>query len=97
MTFPETEAGTSPAATTRIKRTLAEQAIASAAAGKWSEAADTNRRLIELGADQVRDRGLAGTGETREPEGEAAPTRLPGLRVLVAVDVFRHAFLSSPR
>ena len=45
MTFSETEANSSPAAATRIKRTLAEQAIASAAAGKWSEAAETMTQL----------------------------------------------------
>jgi len=58
VTFSETEA-TSPAATTRIKRTLAEQAIASAAAGKWSEAADINRRLLELGPEADAENRLA--------------------------------------
>jgi tetratricopeptide (TPR) repeat protein len=58
VTFPETEA-TSPAATTRIKRQLAEQAIASAAAGQWSEAADTNRKLLELGPDAEAENRLA--------------------------------------
>jgi tetratricopeptide (TPR) repeat protein len=58
VTFPETES-TSPAATTRIKRQLAEQAIASAASGKWSEAADTNRKLLELGADAESENRLA--------------------------------------
>ena len=52
MTFPETDAtATSPAAATRIKRQLAEQAIAQAAASQWSDAADTNRKLLEMGAD----------------------------------------------
>jgi tetratricopeptide (TPR) repeat protein len=59
VTFPETEASTSPAATTRIKRQLAEQAIASAAAGQWSDAADTNRKLLELGADAEAENRLA--------------------------------------
>ncbi|MBI2780488.1 MAG: tetratricopeptide repeat protein [Chloroflexi bacterium] len=59
MTFSETEANTSPAAATRIKRTLAEQAIASAAAGKWSEAADTNRRLLEMGPEADTENRLA--------------------------------------
>lgn len=59
MTFSETEANTSPAAATRIKRTLAEQAIASAAAGKWSEAADTNRRLLEMGPEAETENRLA--------------------------------------
>ena len=59
MTFSETEANTSPAAATRIKRTLAEQAIASAAAGKWTEAADTNRRLLEMGPEAETENRLA--------------------------------------
>ena len=59
MTFSETEAGTSPAATTRIKRQLAEQAIASAAAGQWSDAADTNRKLLELGPEAEAENRLA--------------------------------------
>ena len=59
MTFSETEANSSPAAATRIKRTLAEQAIASAAAGKWSEAADTNRRLLEMGPEADTENRLA--------------------------------------
>jgi tetratricopeptide (TPR) repeat protein len=59
VTFPETETGTSPAATTRIKRQLAEQAIASAAAGQWSDAADVNRKLLELGADAEAENRLA--------------------------------------
>ena len=59
MTFSETEANTSPAAATRIKRTLAEQAIASATAGKWSEAADTNRRLLEMGPEADTENRLA--------------------------------------
>jgi tetratricopeptide (TPR) repeat protein len=59
VTFSETEANTSPAAQTRIKRTLAEQAIASAAAGKWSEAADTNRRLLDMGPEADTENRLA--------------------------------------
>ena len=59
MTFPETEASTSPAATTRMKRQLAEQAIASAAAGQWSEAADINRKLLEMGAEADAENRLA--------------------------------------
>jgi tetratricopeptide (TPR) repeat protein len=58
VTFSETEAN-SPAAATRIKRTLAEQAIASAAAGKWSEAADTKRRLLEMGPEAETENRLA--------------------------------------
>jgi len=58
VTFPETEA-TSPAATTRVKRQLAEQAIAQAAAGQWPDAADTNRKLLEMGADAEAENRLA--------------------------------------
>jgi tetratricopeptide (TPR) repeat protein len=59
VTFQETDANTSPAAQTRIKRTLAEQATASAAAGKWSEAAETNRRLLEMGPEADTENRLA--------------------------------------
>ena len=59
MTFPDIESGSSPAATTRLKRQLAEQAIAHAAAGKWSDAADANRRLLELGPDAEAENRLA--------------------------------------
>ena len=59
MTFSETEANTSPAAATRVKRTLAEQAIASATAGKWAEAAETNRRLLEMGPEADAENRLA--------------------------------------
>ena len=61
MTFPpETDStATSPAATTRMKRQLAEQAIANAAAGQWSDAADTNRKLLEMGADAEAENRLA--------------------------------------
>ena len=58
MTFPETEA-TSPAATTRIKRQLAEHAIAQAAGSQWADAADTNRKLLEMGADAEAENRLA--------------------------------------
>jgi tetratricopeptide (TPR) repeat protein len=59
VTFPETEATSSPAAATRIKRQLAEQAIAQAAAGQWSDAADTNRKLLEMGAEADAENRLA--------------------------------------
>ena len=60
MTFSETDStATSPAATTRIKRQLAEQAISNAAAGQWSDAADTNRKLLELGPDAEAENRLA--------------------------------------
>jgi tetratricopeptide (TPR) repeat protein len=59
VTFPDIDANASPAATTRMKRQLAEQAIAQAAAGQWSDAADTNRHLLELGADAEAENRLA--------------------------------------
>ena len=60
MTFPETDAtASSPAAATRVKRQLAEQAIAQAAAGQWSDAADTNRKLLEMGAEAEAENRLA--------------------------------------
>jgi tetratricopeptide (TPR) repeat protein len=59
VTYSETDPNASPAAATRVKRQLAEQAIASAAAGKWSDAAETNRRLLELGADAEAENRLA--------------------------------------
>jgi tetratricopeptide (TPR) repeat protein len=61
VTFPpETDStAASPAAATRIKRQLAEQAIANAAAGQWSDAADTNRKLLEMGADAEAENRLA--------------------------------------
>jgi tetratricopeptide (TPR) repeat protein len=49
----------SPIAATRLKRQLAEQATALAANGQWAEAADTNRRLLELGAEADAENRLA--------------------------------------
>ncbi len=60
MTFPEIESKASSAANqTRFKRQLVEQAIAHAAAANWSEAAETNRRLIALGPDAEAENRLA--------------------------------------
>jgi tetratricopeptide (TPR) repeat protein len=59
VTYSETDPNASPAAATRVKRQLAEQAIASAAAGKWSEAADINRKLLELGPEADAENRLA--------------------------------------
>jgi tetratricopeptide (TPR) repeat protein len=58
VTFNEIDTS-SPAATTRLKRQLAEQAISHASMGQWSEAADTNRRLLELGTDAEAENRLA--------------------------------------
>jgi len=59
VTFSEMEHATSPVAATRLKRQLAEQAIAHAAAGKWSDAADTNRRLLDMAPDAEAENRLA--------------------------------------
>ena len=60
MTFPETDsAANSPIATVRIKRQLAEQAIANAAAGQWADAVETNKKLLELGPEADAENRLA--------------------------------------
>ncbi len=60
MTFPDIETNTqAPVNLTRQKRQLAEQAIAQATAAEWSEAAETNRKLLELGADAEAENRLA--------------------------------------
>lgn len=60
MTFPEVETTKpSAAAQTRIKRQLAEQAIAQATDAQWAEAADTNHRILELGPDVEAENRLA--------------------------------------
>jgi tetratricopeptide (TPR) repeat protein len=60
VTFPEVEsAAQAPVNQTRIKRQLADQAIAHASAAQWVEAADTNRKLLELGADAEAENRLA--------------------------------------
>ena len=60
MTFPEVETTKpSPAVQTRIKRQLAEQAIAQATAARWADAAETNQRILELGADAEAENRLA--------------------------------------
>jgi hypothetical protein len=42
-----------------MKRQLADQAIAQATAAQWSEAADTNKKLLELGPDAEAENRLA--------------------------------------
>ena len=60
MTFPEAETTTgSPVNQTRVKRQLADQAIAQAAAAEWSDAAETNRKLLEMGQDAEAENRLA--------------------------------------
>ncbi|MCJ7710602.1 MAG: tetratricopeptide repeat protein, partial [Chloroflexi bacterium] len=60
VTFPEIEAAAqTPAGQTRLKRQLAEQAIAYATAARWIDAAETNQRLLELGPDSESENRLA--------------------------------------
>jgi tetratricopeptide (TPR) repeat protein len=60
LTFSDTEPQASAAVNaTRLKRQLAEQAIAAASQARWAEAADVNRRLLELGADAEAENRLA--------------------------------------
>jgi tetratricopeptide (TPR) repeat protein len=60
VTFPEVESNaTSPVNQTRLKRQLADQAIAHASAAEWTDAAETNRKLLELGPDAEAENRLA--------------------------------------
>src|SRR5215212_5256206 len=60
VTFPDVETQASSAVNqTRLKRQLADQAIAQATAAQWSEAAETNKRLLELGPDAEGENRLA--------------------------------------
>jgi tetratricopeptide (TPR) repeat protein len=61
VTFPDAEPQQppSPVTQTRLKRQLAEQAIAQAAGAQWSDAAETNTKLLELGADAEAENRLA--------------------------------------
>jgi tetratricopeptide (TPR) repeat protein len=60
VTFPEIDAAAqTPAGQTRLKRQLAEQAIAQATDAQWADAAETNRKLLELTADSEAENRLA--------------------------------------
>ena len=60
MTFPEVDSQPSSAVNqTRLKRQLADQAIAQATAAEWTDAAETNQRLLELGPDAEAENRLA--------------------------------------
>ena len=60
MTFPEVDSQPSSAVNqTRLKRQLADQAIAQATAAQWTDAAETNQRLLELGPDAEAENRLA--------------------------------------
>jgi len=65
VTFPEIETAAaatqavSPGSQTRLRRQYAEQAIAHASAAEWTEAAETNKRILELGPDPEAENRLA--------------------------------------
>jgi hypothetical protein len=60
VTFPDVETtAQSPVNLNRQKRQLADVAIAQATAADWAEAAATNRKLLELGADAEAENRLA--------------------------------------
>ena len=60
MSFSITDGANSPAInTTRLRRQLAEQAIAAATAAEWDQAADLNKRILELGPDSEAENRLA--------------------------------------
>jgi tetratricopeptide (TPR) repeat protein len=57
----------------RLKRQLTEQAIAAATAAEWTEAADINRRILELGPDSTAENRLA---KSLWEQGELAEARI---------------------
>jgi Tetratricopeptide repeat len=60
VTFPEVET-TKASATSqiRLKRQLSEQAVSQATAADWAAAAETNRRILEMGVDVEAENRLA--------------------------------------
>ena len=62
MSFSITEGGVTPAINaTRLRRQLVEQAIAAATAAEWEQAAELNKRILELGPDSEAENRLART------------------------------------
>jgi tetratricopeptide (TPR) repeat protein len=60
LTFSDLEPqAQAPVNTTRMKRQLAEQAIQAASRAEWAEAAELNRRLLELGPEAEAENRLA--------------------------------------
>jgi tetratricopeptide (TPR) repeat protein len=60
VTFPEVEsAALTPAGQTRLKRQLAEQAVNQATEARWTDAVETNRRLLEMGPDSEAENRFA--------------------------------------
>jgi len=58
LAFPEIEKSTG-GNSVRIKRQLMDQAIAQASDGHWTEAADTNRKILEMAPDAEAENRLA--------------------------------------
>ena len=99
MAFPELDKGTG-GNSVRIKRQLTEQVIAQAAAGDWAAAAETNRKILEMGPDAEAENRLAKSlwelgelGEAREhyqialaldPTNRIAERNIERLRVLMS-------------
>jgi hypothetical protein len=99
LAFPEIDKGTG-GNTVRIKRQLVEQSITHAAAGRWAEAAETNRKILELGPDAESENRLAKSlweqgelGDAREhyqvalaldPTNRIAERNIERLRVLMS-------------
>jgi len=60
MSFSLTDSGPTPALNaTRLKRQLTEQAIAAATAADWEQAAELNKRILELSPDSAAENRLA--------------------------------------
>jgi hypothetical protein len=60
VTFPEVETSKATATSQiRLKRQLSEQAIAQSTAAEWADAAETNRRILEMGPDVEAENRLA--------------------------------------
>jgi tetratricopeptide (TPR) repeat protein len=99
LAFPEIEKGTGGNAV-RVKRQLAEQAIAHASDGRWAEAVEVNRKILEMGPDAEAENRLAKAlwevgelGEAREhyqtalaldPTNRIAERNIERLRVLLS-------------
>jgi hypothetical protein len=60
MSFPVTDGAAAPAVNaTRLRRQLAEQAIAAATTADWESAVDFNKRILDLGPDSEAENRLA--------------------------------------
>jgi hypothetical protein len=100
VTFPEVDTNAAPVNQVRLKRQLADQAINQAASSHWADAAETNRKLLELGQDAEAENRLAKAlwemgelGAAREhyqtalaldPTNRIAERNIDRLRVLLA-------------